>query len=185
MTTKYKPEYPDQAFTACSQLYATHADLAALFGVSVMTIHNWIKKHEEFGEAVKTGKDIADENVERSLYHRAVGYEMEEEKVFCNSEGLVTKASIIKRFAPNVTAAIFWLKNRQRDRWADVNRVKHEGSFTVNVSVGSKTPLLDHENSGSSEAMPVTPVIEVIQNAVSEEGGQVDLLPRVETDPDE
>ena len=60
----------------------------------------------------------------RSLYERATGYEYEEEKriVEYDKDGNVKPVKIEKtkkHVPPDVTAQIFWLKNRQRDRWQD------------------------------------------------------------------
>ena len=57
-------------------------------------INYWKEKHPEFLQSVKRGKKIADAKVSNALYSRAVGFECDEDKVFCNSQGEVTTAKI-------------------------------------------------------------------------------------------
>jgi hypothetical protein len=63
--------------------------------------------------------------VERSLYSRAVGYSFNSEKIFCNKDGEVTRVPIIEHGPPDVTAQIFWLKNRKPTEWRDVQQMEH------------------------------------------------------------
>jgi len=120
--TDYKPEYAEQAAKLC-QLGATDADLADFFGVSDRTIYRWAAKHEEFSQSLKAGKDLADERVERSLYHKAVGYTFDSEKVF-QFQGQIVRAETKEHVPPDTTAMIFWLKNRRKEQWRD--RQEHE-----------------------------------------------------------
>ena len=63
--------------------------------------------------------------VERSLYSRAVGYSFNSEKIFCNKDGEVTRVPIVEHVPPDVTAQIFWLKNRKPADWRDVQQMQH------------------------------------------------------------
>jgi hypothetical protein len=58
--------------------------------------------------------------VKRSLYTRAVGYNYEAVKIFmpANREKPVY-AKYIEHIPPDVTAGIFWLKNRDPQHWRD------------------------------------------------------------------
>lgn len=115
--TDYKPEFAEQAKKLC-ELGATDADLADFFSVTDRTIYRWSAKHPEFCHALKAGKETADDRVERSLFHRAVGYSYDSEKVF-QFQGAVVRADTKEHVPPDTTAAIFWLKNRRRDQWRD------------------------------------------------------------------
>ena len=66
--------------------------------------------------ALAAGKAEADGRVERSLYMRAVGYSYDAEKIFCDKNGNVTKVPYREHVPPDVTACIFWLKNRDPAR---------------------------------------------------------------------
>ena len=66
----------------------------------------------------------ADTRVEQSLYQRAVGYSFKSEKIFYK-DGEVTRVPIVEHVPPDVTAQIFWLKNRDPARWRDAWQVEH------------------------------------------------------------
>jgi hypothetical protein len=46
-----------------------------------------------------------------------------------NYQGLVTLTPIQKIHAPDTTAAIFWLKNRQSKQWREKQEVEHTGNL--------------------------------------------------------
>lgn len=124
--TLYKPEYAEQAKKLC-ELGATDQELADFFDVTDRTIYRWSAKHGEFCQALKGGKEVADNRVERSLYHKAVGYTFDSEKVF-QHQGEIIRAPIKEHVPPSDTAAIFWLKNRQPEEWRDKVEHHHEGT---------------------------------------------------------
>lgn len=115
--SKYKPEYAEQARKLCL-LGATDKELAGFFEVNEDTIYEWKKVHPKFSESIKKGKIQADADVADRLYQRAMGYEHPEVHL-SSYEGEVTQTPITKVYAPDPTAAIFWLKNRQRAKWRD------------------------------------------------------------------
>jgi len=118
----YKKEYTEQAYNYCL-LGATDKDLAAFFNVSEQTINSWKEKQPEFLESLKRGKEIADSIVAQKLYHRAIGYE-HPEIITASYQGQITDTmTVTKHYAPDPTAAIFWLKNRQPDKWRDKQEI--------------------------------------------------------------
>lgn len=128
---KYKPTFAGQAAKLCA-LGATDEDLADFFEVSIRTIANWKTQHADFLHAIKEAKEIADDRVERSLYQRAVGYSFDSEKVF-NNKGEVVRAKTREHCPPDVTAQIFWLKNRKAADWRDKQEQEHTGGIRVEV----------------------------------------------------
>ena len=69
------------------------------------------------------GKTFPDDNVERALYQRAVGYTYEDERVRVNrSPGEVINYTVRVHVPPDVTAARLWLLNRRRNEWRDVQQ---------------------------------------------------------------
>lgn len=123
----YQPEFAEQAEKLC-RLGATDQEIADFFCVDVRTVYRWKHDHDAFCQALKAGKDAADERVERSLYQRAIGYEQDEVKIFMpggSSEPVY--APFRAKIAPDTTAAIFWLKNRRSQDWRDVNRQEVTG----------------------------------------------------------
>lgn len=117
--SSYSDEYAHQAEKLCL-LGATDQEIADFFEVSVRTIYRWKADHPEFCQALKAGKEKADERVERSLFQRAVGYEQDEVKIFMPAGAdKPVYAPYRAKIAPDTTAAIFWLKNRRKDQWRD------------------------------------------------------------------
>jgi hypothetical protein len=116
----YRPEYAALAKKLCKAGH-TDRELADFFEVSISTILNWKAEYPDFLSSIQSAKDVADERVERSLYHRAIGYTFEAEEVF-QYQGEIVRAKVRKHMPPDTGAAIFWLKNRRKDAWRDVQR---------------------------------------------------------------
>lgn len=145
--TLYREEYNDLTRKYCL-LGATDVDLAKFFEVSVDTITEWKKVHPKFSASIKEGKEEADANVANRLYARAMGYEHAEVHI-SNYQGEITMTPITKIYPPDPTSAIFWLKNRQKDRWAD--RVVHAGDAEnplVTQLVVSSTDIMNKIKGG-------------------------------------
>lgn len=135
----YKPEYAEQARKLCL-LGATDKELADFFGCNEATINNWKTRHPDFLESIKKGKDIADGDVADRLYRRAMGYSHEDEDIRTISIGdgmsEIIKTPTVKHYPPDTTAAIFWLKNRQKGKWRDKQEVEQSGAVTYKVVTG-------------------------------------------------
>ena len=71
----------------------TDEQIAHNMGIATSTFYEWKKKSKEFSESLKKNKDIVDFEVENALLKNAM-------------EG-------------NVTAQIFWLKNRKKLQWRE------------------------------------------------------------------
>ena len=140
--TKYKEEYAELAYKL-SLLGAIDAQLAQLLEISESTLNNWKHEHPEFLESIKKGKEIADVEVVEALRKRAIGYSYEEVKTEESDQGnkrtVTTKAVI-----PDTTAQIFWLRNRQPDKWTnnpipdDQDQVATPVKIVVNVEDARK-----------------------------------------------
>ena len=129
--SKYRPEFVEQAEKLC-RLGATDWEVADFFEVNIATIYRWKNEHEEFCDALKSGKVASDDRVERSLYSRALGYEHDEVDIRV-IDGVIVKTPIRKFYPPDTTAAIFWLKNRRPEKWRDKQEVEQTGNITVNI----------------------------------------------------
>lgn len=113
--SKYKPEYNDLAYKFCL-LHATDEKLAEFFEVDEATINRWKVDYPEFCKSIKEGKEIADMEVAKSLVHRAKGYSHKEDKIFLH-EGQPVIVPTVKHYAPDTLAAMYWLNNRNPNRW--------------------------------------------------------------------
>lgn len=96
----------------------TDKQIADFFNTTEQTVNNWKITQPKFLESIKGWKREADEKVERSLYERAMGYEHKSEEIFC-FQGEVIRVPTVKKYAPSEVACIFWLKNRQPEKWRD------------------------------------------------------------------
>ena len=128
--TKYKKEYNEQVYKLCL-LGATDKQIADFFDVDESTINRWKEKEPEFCKSLKAGKVDADAEIAQSLFHRAKGYSCKDTK-FATHEGQITDAQeYTKHYPPDTTAAIFWLKNRQKNQWRDNQEVEHSGEIKM------------------------------------------------------
>lgn len=71
----------------------TDAQIAHNCDCNIATLYEWKNRFPDIAEALKKGKEIADYEVENALYLAALN--------------------------GNVTAMIFWLKNRKADKWRE------------------------------------------------------------------
>ncbi len=115
--SKFDPKFAEQATKLCA-LGATDREVADFFEVTEATLNTWKHQHPEFLEALKLGKEPADQRVEQSLYRKACGY-TQDDLHFSAYEGEVTATPYVKHVPPDTTACIFWLKNRRPDLWRE------------------------------------------------------------------
>ena len=135
--TKYRPEFAEQARKLCL-LGATDKELADFFEISTGTLDTWKNTHPDFLSSLKEGKNLADASVAERLYKRATGYEHEAVKIVADAKtGAEHVVPYVERYPPDTTACIFWLKNRQRDKWRD--KVDTELSGTVTLADALKS----------------------------------------------
>src|SRR5271156_7211213 len=126
----FRSEFIRIAFIA-AKYGAIEEEIARDLGVSPRTFANWKNSYPEFLQALKTAKEILDARVEKSLYHRAVGYSHEAVK-FLVVGGKVVEKHYTEHYPPDVTAGIYWTKNLMPDRWRDVQRVEAElGHYVI------------------------------------------------------
>lgn len=103
----------------------TDEQIAQNMGISTSTLYEWKKKHNEFSESLKRGKEVVDIQVENALLKRALGYKYEEvtqERAIdpkTGKSGLVVTKIVTKEVQPDTTAQIYWLKNRKPEQWRD------------------------------------------------------------------
>lgn len=134
--TKFRKEFINQAYHICAETGATDKQLAKIFKVSEATINNWKKDQPEFLESLKKGKDLYDsKTVEACLLKRAKGFRYVEttrepaqaaDPETGKAKMVVTKR-VSKLVVSDITAMIFWLKNRNPQRWKDIKRTEWTG----------------------------------------------------------
>lgn len=131
--SKFKEEFILQAKKLC-KLGATDIEVADFFGIDVRTLYRWKGEQPKFCQALKAGKNEADDRVERSLFARATGFEHDEIDIRVINNKIV-KTAIRKIYAPDTTAAIFWMKNRRPGEWRETKAVELTGAGGGPVAV--------------------------------------------------
>lgn len=71
----------------------TNEQIANNIGINVKTLYEWKNKHSNISNALKDGRDVVDYQVENAL--------------------------LLNALSGNVTAQIFWLKNRKKNEWRE------------------------------------------------------------------
>lgn len=93
--------------------------IAHNMGIATGTLYDWKKKFYEISEALKKGKEIVDIQVENALLKRALGYEYDEQRIEKSDKDGTKIIQTVKHVPGDVTAQIYWLKNRRPDKWRD------------------------------------------------------------------
>ena len=93
----------------------TDEQIAVNIGISRSTLNAWKDKYSDISDTLKRGKDVVDRRVENALLKRALGYEYEEVKEKFEGNVMTERTVAKKEVIPDVTAQIFWLKNRKRE----------------------------------------------------------------------
>lgn len=127
--------------------------IARNMGVSYTSLKDWKNQFPEIAEALRKGKEVVDREVENALFKSAIGYTQTIRKpvkvrdVEYDPE-TGRKIREIERWVaveeeihvpPQVTAQIFWLKNRKPDQWRGKN------DLTLTPSNGVLESLIELE----------------------------------------
>ena len=99
--------------------------------VNEATLNRWKKRFPSIMQALKDGKEVVDRQVENAMLKSALGFHYEEETV-TNAGAVVTTKKYNK---PNVTAQIFWLKNRKPAEWRDQQHIEQTNK-NIEIVVG-------------------------------------------------
>jgi hypothetical protein len=134
---KWRNDFMRQVYYL-ARLGARDTDIAQFFGVDDRTVDMWKHDNVDFQEAWAEGHWIFGMKVGETLGHRAMGYDYKEteysQHLDRNGEVHDLVKVTHKHMAPDVVAIIFFLKNRFRDSWADVNRTEVEARVQVDVA---------------------------------------------------
>lgn len=112
----------------------TNEQISKNMGISRETLNQWKKRFSGISDALKSGKEVVDRQVENALFKTATGFYYDEETVTNQGEVVTVR----KYSKPNTTAQIYWLKNRKRDVWTD----KQEVQLEANVSTSKLDGIL-------------------------------------------
>lgn len=116
-------------------------------GVSEATLTNYKKKYPEIKEALRKGKEVVDIEVENAMFKRALGYTVRIVEQKIDKFGDVHNCEREVHIPGDVTAQIFWLKNRRRQQWRD--KVEYETNDNeLNKVKELLTKITDEANNG-------------------------------------
>lgn len=152
--TKYSEAHPEQA-RRLALLGLTDEELAQFFGVHIDTIYEWDKVHPEFSDARARGKLPADGKVAERLYHRAIGYRHQVEKVFMPAGATApVVADYIESLPPDTQAATWWLKNRQPAKWKEKSEVDMSGDLNLHRVIADRPQTEDEWSTSHAPDKP-------------------------------
>ena len=103
----------------------TDEEISRNIGIDRTTFFDWKKKYADIDHALKKGRAPLHVIVENALLKRALGYEYEEvtqERMLDRKTGeykMVETKRLKKHMPSDITAIIFWLKNRRSSEWND------------------------------------------------------------------
>ena len=106
-------------------------------GISKETFFQWMKK-PDFSDSINKAMAIPDKKVENALFKSAtMGHRYKEKEYKGVAVGekikMILVKTVTKIIAPNVTAQIFYLKNRQPDEWKDRHDLDVSGNLNIKV----------------------------------------------------
>lgn len=118
--------YNKHAFRLALLGYADE-EIARELGIGFAQFKKWKKHQPGFADWIEKGRARASSRVAKALMKNALGFWTEDSETktttTTGADGTPhsTSVTVTKRkyFAPNVTAQIFWLKNRARKHWYD------------------------------------------------------------------
>ena len=134
--TKYNPTLHPLIASLLAGNGLTDVQMADELGITEKTLNNWKNYHPKFLQSLKAGKEGPDDQVEASLFKRALGYEYE--TTASTSRGEIY--TIVKDVPPDTLACIFWLKNRRPERWRDKTEIEHSGDVIFQTTIPDEDP---------------------------------------------
>lgn len=129
----YKAAYHDKLVYRLAASGNGDTLIAEAIDISPSTFDQWKVKHKTLMCSLTEGKKAADDQVEASLYDRAIGFKHDDVHVSAYM-GDVTMTPIKKIYPPEPGAIKLWLTNRRPKEWRE--RQEITGHSTVTVEAG-------------------------------------------------
>jgi hypothetical protein len=134
-TSKYDPERHLELVTVMARYGARDIEIATQLKITKKTFIIWKKEHTELAHAVRAAKfEFDSDNIERTACKCATGYfytettkELSKADPESGKQKLIVTKTVKKHVAANITAIIFWLKNRRKAEWSDKQQVDIPG----------------------------------------------------------
>lgn len=98
----------------------TLAEIAGHMAVSENVLRRLRRTYPAIDAAIAHGREATDRRVERALLKKALGYQYTEKTCELDGRGESGKEKVTIKYAPpDLSAQIFWLKNRMPEVWRD------------------------------------------------------------------
>ena len=140
-----------------STIGLTQAQMAVQLDMSIKTLQSWLSKRPECKDAYQKEKLIHDTSVQETMLKRALGYSYEEVSVHEGVDSIGRPYSrtskVIKHVLPDPTCMIFWLKNRHRGQWSDVQQHQIQSKVDVNITNALNLDKLSDTERGIIESL--------------------------------
>jgi hypothetical protein len=134
---KFKNDFMRQVYYL-SRLGAREVDVAQFFGVQLRMVQYWKEKNKDFQDAWEEGHWLFGMKVGETLGQKALGYDYTEVEYsqHVDRQGNIRDLKKVthKHMPPSDVAIIFYLKNRFRDMWMDVNRTEVESRVNIDIT---------------------------------------------------
>lgn len=125
------------AISAYARAGYSEEAIAKILDVAYSTFRNYIKTHRELKEALRNSQDIANKVVENAAYLASKGQIVTLKKPFklrkryydettgklLREEEVIEQADVQEYIAPTPTAFMYWLGNRDPERWKYQNKL--------------------------------------------------------------
>jgi len=144
--SKKETEWPTKLTTKKVRRWAAQGasprEIAENCSLTLSQLNQLLESSDELAEALSAGLDLADDQVESALFHRAVGFEYYSHEKFeedlahqGKNTGEVKVKEVKKKIKVlgEISAQIFWLKNRRPDRWRDKQELKHQAEVSGGI----------------------------------------------------
>lgn len=119
----------------------TDEQIAHNIGINRGTLREWKARFPIIATTLKKSKDIVDYEVENALLKRALGYRyterITETRFGADGSPYEYTRVVEKEMPPDVTAQIFWLKNRKPAQWRDKPQDQDNEDKTLRITISS------------------------------------------------
>ncbi len=142
--------YPNlDAIAAYARAGYSEEAIAKILDVAYSTFRNYVKTHRELKDALRNSKDLANKEVENAAFLASTGRVVVLKKPFKirrrhydNTTGKMISEEEVIEYAdqeefipPTPTAFMYWLGNRDPERWKYQNKLGVEGTSRKEIVI--------------------------------------------------